>query len=350
MLQERSEASSLLTGWRAILDDRTQQSIRALTQISGVLGLILAGSVGRNETWPLSDIDLLVIYEDDAAEQAAQAVEGAQAALLDWWAAEAYGGTSLDVGKLRFTRHEVLEALSHPPRDAARYMDNPRWFHSLDKGYRSRAVFDPAGIATTLSSWITDARFIEDVVWARQQVRLQQMERRIEAADRALAAGDHSAALCAVREGVHTLISALMEAWGVRDNSAARLGTRFERAAAARGEQNLAGLVFRLAGLTPDAVTRAIAVAPAGIRYRHQVSLAARRLVGEAVTAEQDARDVLLIFRLMHIRGNRPPDEPWIGLETCETTLAGHIEAFRHLLTPLAQPRPKAGAHMRQQS
>ncbi len=332
-MQGSSESRGVLAGWQAVLDDRTQQAIHALTGIPGVLGIILAGSLGRDEAWPLSDIDLLVIYEDSAAQHATQAVEAARVALLDWWAAEAYGGTSLDVGKLRFTRQEVAEALSHPPHEAAHSMDDPRWFHSLDKGYRSRTVFDPEGVATALSRWLTDARFTPDVVQARQQIRMRQMQNRAEEANRAMEGGDRNAAACALREGLHILISALMEGWGERDNSVARLGTRFERAATERGEESLAATIFRLSGLSAETVVHRMTMAPAGIRYRHQVSLAARRLVGESVTEAQDARDVLLIFGLMHMRRNRPPYEAWMGLESAETTLSGDIEAFRHLLT-----------------
>src|SRR4051794_11808029 len=273
MMQGNGDASSLLTGWQAVLDDRTQQGIQTLARIPGVLGLVLAGSIGRGEAWPLSDVDFLVIYEDGAAERAAREVEITRVALLDWWASEAYGGTSLDIGKLRFTRSDVTDTLSRPPHEAAHYLDDPRWFYSLDKGYRGRAVFDPEGLAAALARWITDARFTPAVVQARQQIRVRQMMNRAEEAERALQGGECIVAALALREGLHTLISALMEEWGERDNSVARLGTRFEQAAAERGEEGRAARIFTLFGLSPDQVAQRLPMAPAGIRYRHHVSL-----------------------------------------------------------------------------
>src|SRR5687767_10133376 len=98
------------------------------------MGLILAGSVGRGEAWPLSDIDFLPIYDDGLEKQARSDVEAMRVELLDAWDPEGYW-TSVDVGRLAFRRSEVVQALALPAHKAVLYLDDPRWFHSLDKGY-----------------------------------------------------------------------------------------------------------------------------------------------------------------------------------------------------------------------
>jgi hypothetical protein len=321
----------LLSPWRQILVERAQQAVDALASVPGVLGLILCGSVGREEAWPLSDIDVIPLYEDGWAERAASEVEARRHELLDWWTDEGYCA-SLDVGKLAFARSEVVQALTFPPSQATRYLDDARWFHSLDKGHRGRAAFDPEGLATALSRWLTEARFAPDVVRGRLATHWQQTLARYEQAAQALDEGNSLAAAIALGESLHVLMRYLMESWGGRDNSFARFGTRFERTAIERGERELADDVMALYDLVPEAVARRMAVAPHGIRYRHRLSLQARRLVGEPVTADQDARDVLLVFSTMMIRRGQPPFAEWVGLETDHTTLTGRLDQYRRLL------------------
>ena len=242
------------------------------------------------------------------------------------------------MGRLAFARSDVAQALALSPREAARYLDDPRWFHSLDKAYRGRAEFDPEGRAAALARWLTDARFTPEVVRGRREAHWRQALERHEQAAGALGAGDPLAAAIALRESLHALTRYLMESWGGRDTSFARFGTRFERTAAGRGEGRLAAGIMALYGLSPDGVARRMALAPHGIRYRHRLSLEARGLVAEPVTAEQDTRDVLLAFSTMKIRRGRPPFEEWVGLETDPPILAGRLDEYRRLLT-----RAKAG-------
>ena len=331
MVQQITGEWGLLSPWRQILEERAWQAVDTLARVPGVLGLILCGSVGRDEAWPLSDVDVIPLYEDGWIEQAASEVEARRHELLDWWTDEGYCA-SLDIGKLAFARSEVAQALTFPPGQATRYLDDSRWFHSLDKGYRGRAAFDPVGLAASLSRWLTEARFAPDVVYGRQATHWRQTLARYEQAAQALDEGNTLAAAIALRESLHVLMRYLMEGWGGRDTSFARFGTRFERIAVERGERELADGVMALYGLGPGAVARRMAAAPHGIRYRHLLSLEARRLVGEPVTADQDARDVLLVFSTMLIRRGQPPFAEWVGLETDRATLTGRLDEYRQLL------------------
>ncbi len=320
--------------WHRLLEERARQAVDALARVEGVLGLLLAGSIGRGEPWPLSDIDVIPIYEDERAETAAAEVEAERNELLDWWAAEGHC-TCLDVGKLRFTRSEAAQATALPPAEAARYLDDPRWFHSLDKGYRGRAAFDPEGLATRLSRWLTEARFAPEVARERLQMHWRQVGEAYEEAVAMLGKQETLAASIALRESLHALTRYLIEGWGGRDNSWARFATRLELRAAERGEEDLVAHVMTLYGLTPEEVVRRMALAPEGIRQRHRLSLQGRRLVGESVTEQQDARDVLLVFSTREVRYQRPPYGEWVGLELDRTTLGKRLDEYGHLLKRL---------------
>lgn len=331
-MRQPTDHDHLLVAWPVILAERTAESIATLSHVPGIVALILAGSVGRDEPWPLSDIDLLLICEDDAIDQAAHEVETCRVALLDQWMDEGFGGTSLDVGKLRFGFSEIVAMLSRPPREAVHWLDDPRWFHSLDKGYHSRAVFDPTGLGGALAAWLTDARFAPEVTDARRRINRRQLVQRYREAISALHAGDPLVADVALRESIHVLMRYLMEMWGGRDHSFARFGSRFEQAARARGEGRLAEEIFAINRLAPAEVARRMAMAPEGIRYRHRLSFAARKLVDEGVSMEQDARDVLLVFGTMRMRRNQLTHEPWLGLETEAGLLAERMTAYEEVL------------------
>lgn len=85
----------------------------------------------------MSDIDLLPIYTD-STETAAQ-LDQRRAELVDWWAASGRAQT-LDVGWLAFTTAEIGDAIAAGPDHAAARMDDPRWFHGLDKAHGGHAA------------------------------------------------------------------------------------------------------------------------------------------------------------------------------------------------------------------
>ena len=150
--------------WRELIDERLEEAVSELGAIQGVRGLVLAGSVGRGEPWPLSDIDMLPISADDVDVEAA--VRRVRAVLVDRWSASGRA-QCLDISWLRFSEAEVKWAVDADVRCVAERMIDPRWLHGIDKPYGGKGVADPGGIAATFVNWATEIRFHPVLIEAR---------------------------------------------------------------------------------------------------------------------------------------------------------------------------------------
>jgi len=157
--------AAFLADWRAILNARVEAAVDRISAIDGVDGLILAGILGTDQPWPLSDIDL-PIYRDDRQEEAVAEVEACRLELLTEWSRQGWR-SGLDIGRLRFTAGELERAFADRDPDPAAMLDDERWYHSIDKGYGGRAIFGIDGWATTLAHWFARHRFDPEVVALR---------------------------------------------------------------------------------------------------------------------------------------------------------------------------------------
>jgi hypothetical protein len=184
----------------------------------------------------------------------------------------------------------------------------------MDKAFGGRGAADPDGVAGSFAAWATAVRFDPLVTAARAREWTQQA---VEARDRAAEAagrGDGVQATVAMRQAAVALRGVLFEGWGERLSSMGREWTRFERMAERHGAATLAARIADLAGAeTPDAAARA-RLAPAWLRERIDLAYEARRAIGEAVTAEENARDQVAAFAV-HVTRRRPqPWEDWVGV------------------------------------
>jgi hypothetical protein len=309
---ERFEA--FLADWRSILARRVTEAVDALATIEGVRGLILAGGVGRGHPWPLSDIDLLPIYDAEQAAPARVEVERRRIAMLGPWIDEGWW-TGLDVGRLAFTSGEVHRALAPGGPAPTDLLRDDRWYHSLDKGYQGRAVYDPDGLAGALARWLTDHRFNRPVVEFRLSRERHEVEDACRRLEKSQEARDLLAATTALRSAAKWLQIWLLERWGKRDASQARVGTRFECQPCSHGLSTLVESLHALCDLDDASVERRMAAAPAWVRERHDRSWRARQHVGEAVSRRQDARDVLRVRALYESRRlTTPPYPVWLSV------------------------------------
>jgi hypothetical protein len=294
-----------------LLDERLAEAISSLSAVSGIRGLVLAGSVGRGEPWPLSDIDMLPISAegfDTAAE-----IEQRRASLVDWWAASARAQT-LDIGWLRFTDQEVAHAIGLGAAEAAQLMNDRRWFHGIDKSYGGRGVSDPNGLADSFAQWATRIRFEPLVVAARVQQWKTQAEDARERTIQAISRNDTVEATLGLREAARALRLVLLEGWGERLSSMGREWTRFERMASARGARLIASQLAALADARPEDALQRAKSAPAWLQERIDLAYAGRMQIGERVTAEENARDQLAAFAVHVPKRTVQPWGAWIGI------------------------------------
>ena len=320
--------------WRDLLAERVDEATRVLGAIAGVRGLVVGGSVGRGEAWPLSDIDILPIRSEDAAG----AIERQHALLIDWWAASGRAQT-LDVGWLAFTADDVTQALAAAPAWAAERMGDRRWFHGLDKAFGGYGVGDVDGYAHAFARWATTIRFTPVVVAARVGVWRQAALAAFQAAQVARREGDRDAATLALRECARALRLVLIVGWGERLGSMGREWTRFERIAARHDAGDVAARLAVLAGADPAAMEEATRRTPLWLRERIDLAYEGRRAVGEEVSELQNARDQIAAFRV-HVSRHRPDlGGSWLGLPDpnldarfaeLETLLADYCAPLSH--------------------
>ena len=277
----------------------------------GVRGLVLAGSIGRGEPWPLSDIDMLPISAEGIDTEAQ--IAHRQASLVDWWAASARAQT-LDVGWLRFTDQEVTQAIGLKPAEAAQLMSDRRWLHGTDKAYGGRGAADPDGLAEAFAQWATKIRFEPLVVAARvKQWKTQVVDAR-ERAIQAISCNNPVEATLGIREAARALRLVLLESWGERLGSMGREWTRFERMASAHGARHIASQLAALADAQPEDALRRARSAPAWLQERIDLAYAGRMAIGETVTPEQNARDQLAAFAVHVPKRTVQPWGAWMIL------------------------------------
>jgi hypothetical protein len=303
-----------LANWRSILSERVSKVVHAFSNIDGVRGLILGGSLGSGEPWALSDIDIIPIYNNAKNfEQARSNIANTRLAFIELWESEGWR-TALDVGTLAFTEPEVLVGLQASALDI---LADDRWFHCLDKGYQSRAVYDPTGLATKLARWFTSHRFEPEIIEFRLKQHQIKTEYHIQELLQEIERRNISKANQALNNAIGSLKTFLLEKWGERDNSFARFGTRFERSAKRRGHEHLVTLLNDLSNLNGEQVLERMALAPDWIQKRHERSLQARKLIGEEVTKIQDARDVLRVFFRYELKEQADGTfQDWLAVDT----------------------------------
>lgn len=305
---------SFLENWRPILARRVAEVGTAFAKIAGVSGLILAGGVGRDQPWPLSDIDLLPVYEDERAVEARAEVERLRLTVPRGWLAEGWR-TGLDVGKLWFTRSEAARAIGADNATLTDLLQNDRWYHGLDKGFQGRALVDKDGSTTELSGWLTTQRFTSDVITMRLERERRELESAVRRLDALIQESEPLAMTTTLHAAVKWLRIWLLEQWGERDNSLARIGTRFDRLARERGLSDIADGLNEISDLNDTDVTARMATAPDWVWDWHDRSWRARKLIGETVTPAENERDVLRVCALYELRQQTAPPFPsWLGV------------------------------------
>jgi predicted nucleotidyltransferase len=308
-----------LLGWRDRLAARAEEALDALAAVPGVVGLVLGGSYGRGEHWPLSDLDVMVVSSGRPVPDVAGEIDRCAYQLSEMWGSSGIY-TSIDAGRLTFDEAEVRE-----PGDLRTRMDGDRWLHGLDKVYRGKACRDDGGAAAALLALSTRWRFDPAIVDRRIEAWLAAVQQLLSNAER-LAENDRIGAWIAIRRAASGLAEVATERWGERAGSLGRYWTLFEARARRHGESAFAGQLLEAAHALP-ARTEDI---PEWLADRIGLSYAARQLIDEDVTSEQNARDNLLAYAGLY-RGRFPSAAyAWMGPPAGADPRAA-IDALREL-------------------
>lgn len=89
--------------WRERTASRAAEAVQALAAVPGVVGVVVGGSYGRGEHWPLSDIDLIVVSAGRSVAEVSTEVDQRAYQLSEMWGSSGIY-TSVDAGDLRLTR------------------------------------------------------------------------------------------------------------------------------------------------------------------------------------------------------------------------------------------------------
>ena len=314
-----------LERWRDTIDLRAEEAVNDVSAIPQVEGIILGGSVGRGQAWPLSDVDLIYITGDDCDRDLPRRVDKIGQGLYEIQACDGWS-TSIDVGKLFLTQGEA-SGLVAGRCTLENLMGSERVFHALDKCYGGRPVFVTEGCDTAwLAALLTRERFSEPVVRTRQRERLSTASKHLKEARRHLKGNDLVSAAVSVEKTARPLVPFLLENWRESDRSFGRVFTRFLREADQHGSGGIATRALDLFSLEDDDVDRRFASAPPHVVERHDRSYAARRFIGETITKPDDRRDVLYAFSWYAIRSGEVETE-WVGLETQLSAVTERLEA-----------------------
>ena len=177
---------------------------------------------------------------------------------------------------------------------------------------------------------LSTARFQHEVVEARLSYWRADATSAIATARERLACGDRPGTALALTQAVESTMEVATERWGERSGSLGRRWSRFERLARRHDAVRFAGRLLALGGARPRDARPRLAVAPWWLHRRISIALAARRLVGEPVSAEENARDQLLAFAQLWRRREMPAQlwsEPRIRPD-----LAGSLDELETLL------------------
>ncbi|MEV0804422.1 nucleotidyltransferase domain-containing protein [Kribbella sp. NPDC050281] len=288
--------------WRERLTARAEEALDALAAVPGVVGLVLGGSFGRGEHWPLSDLDVIVLSSGRPVGEVATEVDWHSLALSSMWGTSGVY-TAVDAGRLTFDEGEVRD-----PGDMLVRMDDSRWLHGIDKIYGGMARRDNHGVAAALLDLSTRWRFDEAVVNRRIEEWLTAARQLLVDAER-LAGDDPIGAWIAIRRAATALAEVATERWGERAGSLGRYWTQFEARAHRHGATAFADQLLTAAQAGPQPARDV----PEWLADRIALSYQARLLVGENVTPDQNARDNLLAYAGLY-RGRFPTAAyAWMG-------------------------------------
>lgn len=293
--------------WRQLLEARAEEAVLALLALDCVDDLVVGGSLGRGEPWPLSDIDIIAVVDGEVREAVA-AIVPVRDELVGWWASSGRA-QSLDIGWICFNRIEAEALVEAGVDGVVEALAEPRWLHGTDKIAGGRGAV-AGGIGSDLAALATETRFLPQVRQIRQRFWLDRAAAAFAEAEAALGSGDGERAARRAG-GIGALAVALLESWGEREGGMARFATRFERIAHARSHNDLARDLSIVTGSSAEEVRGRATNLPAWLQLRVELAFEARTAIDEDVTWDQNVRDQVLAFETLGPRRKSIQVGPW---------------------------------------
>jgi predicted nucleotidyltransferase len=335
-VSQSGELDPRLRGWQERYASRAAEAAESLAAVRGVTGIVLGGSLGRGQHWPLSDIDIMVVCAGRPVAETAADVDMQAYQLSALWGT---GGiyTGVDAGRLVYDEAEVREVVDSAGA-TVEHLGDGRWMHGVDKMYAGVAVHDSSGAAQMLVDWSARMRFDKEVVRRRIEIWLASAEQVTQEAERLGTAGDLTGAWVKLRAVTTALAEVATDLWQQRAGSLGRYWSLFEERARQHGGSDLADEIIGAGHVRPDCVCRRLDGIPEWLEDRIALSYSARRLVGESVTPEQNVRDNLLAYALLY-RSRFPSAQfAWMRAED-GADLGTSIGALRDLIRRLRSSR-----------
>jgi len=262
----------------------------------------------------LSDIDVMVVCSGRSVEDTATEVDMRAYRLSEMWGTSGIY-TAVDAGRLTFDEAEVQQTASQGLTATLERMGDPRWLHGIDKIYGGVVLHDPRGVAQAFLDWSSRMRFDPGVVGHRINSWFDQAVQATQRAEQLLDAGDVTGAWINVRRAGGALSEVATERWGQRAGSLGRYWSHFEARAQRHGDPATADRIMEAVHAHPRCVLPMLESIPEWLKDRIALSYSARRLVGEAVTSAQNARDNVLAYAMLY-RGRFPSaQQVWMRAE-----------------------------------
>jgi hypothetical protein len=310
-----------LDGWRERQESRAREAIEALAVLPGVTGLVLGGSFGRGQSWPLSDLDVMAICSGRPVPEVAEAVDRCAYQVSEMWGTSGIY-TAVDAGRLTYDEDEIREIAAADIDTTLERLADPRWLHGLDKIYGGVAAHDPHGVARLFLDWSARLRFDRAVVERRAASWFGIADAALERS-RGL---DPTGAWIALRQVGGALAEVATERWGERSGSFGRAWTLFEARAVRHDGRALADRILATARARPEDVDASDV--PEWLADRIALSYEARRLVGEDVRPAQNTRDNVLAFASLY-RGRFPSaQQAWMRSDADPEPAARELAAL----------------------
>ena len=328
-----------LGNWRERVARVCEEECAHFTRLAYVKGLAVIGSVGRNDPWPLSDVDLLVVAERVGGKHPNAAVRAEEQERNDRLHAAGIAN-DVEASIWTVTPEEIEPALAGDVSPMLGKVGELPWAWSgfLVKAHGGTMVADSAGRVTRFIERCDQIVFRSKFLSLWRQQTIDDMESRRADIGDLMASGQWSTASLWLMRMAHEITTPLYLSWGRVPQSISRCVSRFLSAAGESGRKEVGQWFLDAVRLRPEHMqARFDGLPPAGTTERD-------RLLAIRIGSGEDVDEITVTRDLLHVRfwvdvarsphlGN--PFPKWTGVTDAPDDVEVQCHAVRHLLQTL---------------